>query len=76
MPRRARRLEPRAALEVDEERPVAPVGIGDLAREDRDALAVRAGVVERHVELVLDEDQARSRDGDGGHQVGDFVLNE
>jgi hypothetical protein len=64
VPGRAGRLEARAALEVHEERPVAPVGIGDLAREDRDALAVGAGVVERDGELVLDEDQAGRRDRD------------
>ena len=33
---------PGAALQEDEQRPVAPVGVGDLAREDRDALAVGA----------------------------------
>ena len=40
--RRARRLEARAALEEDQERPVAPVGVGDLAREHRDRARRRA----------------------------------
>ena len=33
----ARRLAARPALQEDEQRAVAPVGVGDLAREDRDA---------------------------------------
>src|SRR4051794_16249733 len=32
----------RAALQKQQERPVAPVGVGDLAREERDLLAVGA----------------------------------
>jgi hypothetical protein len=63
--RRALRLEPRAALQEDEERPVAAVGIGDLAGEHDDALAVGAVVVQRDLELVLDEDEAA-----GGDRVG------
>jgi len=58
MPGRARSLAARAALEEDEERPLATVGVGDLAREDGDPLAVRPGVVERDGELVLREDES------------------
>ena len=65
MPGRARRLGARAALEEDQERPVEPVGIGDLAREDGDPLAVRAVVVERHRELVLGQHEAGGADGFG-----------
>ena len=44
----------RAALEEDQERLLAPLRLGDLAREDRDLLAVRIGVVERDGQLVID----------------------
>jgi len=66
MPGHARGLAARAALEKDEERPVAAVGVGDLAREDGDPLTVRARVVERDGELVLREDETGGavRDGD------------
>jgi hypothetical protein len=48
---------------VHQERPFTAVGVGHLAREDGDALAVRAVVVERDVELVLGEDEAGRADG-------------
>ena len=57
-PGRARRLEPRPSLEEDQERPVEPVGVRHLAREDGDPLAVGPAVVERHRELVLGEHEA------------------
>lgn len=57
MARRPRRLGARPALEEHEERPVEAVGVGDLAREDRDALAAGARVVERDGQLVLGEDE-------------------
>ena len=55
--RRARRLETGSALEEDEERLVATVGLGDLAREHRDRLPVGPRVVERSGELVLRQDE-------------------
>src|SRR4051794_3684260 len=65
--RRPRRLRAGPALEEDEEGPVAAVGVGHLAREDGDLRAVGGGVVERYLELVLDEDEpagaARRRPG-------------
>ena len=64
--RGARRLAARPALQEDEHRPVAPVGVGDLAREDGDPLAVRARVVQRDRELVLGQQQAAGGEG-GGH---------
>ena len=55
----------RPALEEDEERPLAAVLRRDLAREDRDRLAVGPRVVERNRELVVGDhepvDLARRR---------------
>jgi hypothetical protein len=65
----ARRLEAGAALEEDEVRAVGPVGVGDLAGEDGDALAVGPGVIERDLELVLGHHQARRRGRDGHRTV-------
>jgi hypothetical protein len=45
---RARRLGARAALKEDQERPLPPVGVGHLAGEDRDPLAVWVGMIERN----------------------------
>src|SRR5262249_16685625 len=56
-PHRTSRFEAAGALEEDEERPLAAVGVCDLAREGGDALAVRPRVVERDRELVLGEDE-------------------
>ena len=57
---------PRAgpALQEEQQRPVEAVEVGDLAREDRDLLAVGPRVVERDRELVLGEHQPvdRARD--------------
>ena len=64
-PRRPRRLRARPALEVDEERPVAPVGVGHLARKHGDPLAARRGMVEGHRELVLGQHEAGGADVDG-----------
>src|SRR4051794_16682367 len=60
--RRPRRLRAGPALEEDEEGPVAAVGVGHLAREDGDLRAVGGGVVERYLELVLDEDEPAGAD--------------
>ena len=76
MARRARRLGPRAALEEDEERPLAPVGIGHLAGEDDDALAVGAVVVERDLELVLDEKKPARAEPTGALPLFDFLFEE
>src|SRR5512142_1529437 len=54
---RPRRLGAGAALQVDEERLLEPRRLGDLAREDRDPVAVGSRVVERHRELVLGQDE-------------------
>jgi hypothetical protein len=64
---RAWRLEAWAALQEHQERAVGPVGIGDLACEDGQPLAVGLAVVERDGELMLGEDEARSA-VDGGHR--------
>jgi hypothetical protein len=58
-----RGLEARAALQEQQQRAIAAVGIGDLAGEHGDALAVGPLVVERHGELVL-----------GQHEPGDRVV--
>ena len=63
---RTRRLAAGPALQEDEHRAVASVGVGDLAREDGDPLAVRRRVVERDRELVLGQQQAAGCEG-GGH---------
>ena len=57
----ARRLEPGAALEVDQPRQVVVLArrSDDLAREDGDRRAARLRVVERQLELVLGEDEVR-----------------
>jgi hypothetical protein len=44
-------------LQEDEERPLEPVRIRDLARKDGDLLAVGTRVVERQRELVLRENE-------------------
>jgi hypothetical protein len=54
---RAGRLESRTALEVHEEREVAPVGTGQLASEYGYWLARVLAVIERDLERVLDCDQ-------------------
>ena len=54
-----------AALEVDEQRAVGVLRVGDLAGEDRDLLAVRRGVVEGDRELVLGQAQAGDVVADG-----------
>ena len=59
----------RAALEEDEKRPVPTLRVRDLAGEDRDLLAVAVGVVQRHRELVLGQDEAGGAHRDGA-QVG------
>ena len=50
---RPRRLEARPALQVDQERLLAPLRLGDLAREDVICSPVRVGVVERDLQLVV-----------------------
>jgi hypothetical protein len=60
---RPRALVSGPALEVGERRAVLAVDGGDLAGEDRDALAVRGVVVERDVELVLGEDEPGDTEG-------------
>ena len=57
------RLEAGPALQEQQERPVEPVGVGDLAGEDRDLRSARVGMVERDVERVLGQHQP-------GHAVG------
>ena len=57
--RGARRLVAGPALEVDEERPVRAVGVGDLAREHSDLGAVGVGVVERDLELMFGDEHRR-----------------
>src|SRR6185312_12954422 len=55
-----RRLVAGAALQVDEPRPLAPIRVGDLTREDGDRL-VAAGL-QRHLELVLGDEEARDHE--------------
>ena len=63
--RGSRGLEPGAALEEDQERLVAAVGLGHLAREHRELVALGPRVVERHRELVLGQDQPGDAVGHG-----------
>jgi hypothetical protein len=46
---------------------VALSGGDSLAREDGDLLTARLGVVERHAELVVGEEQARQAVGRASH---------
>lgn len=64
-PARAWGLEARAALQVDEERPVRALRVGDLAREDGELLAAGRAVVDRDGELVVGQQQAGDAMGDG-----------
>jgi hypothetical protein len=56
------------ALEEDEEGPICPARISDLAGEDLDLLAVGSIMVQRDLELVLGEEQAGSVNHDGHDQ--------
>ena len=55
---------PGTALEEDEKRTIQTVGVADLAREHRDAIAVRARMVERDREFVLGQNETPSSNYD------------
>ncbi len=59
MAARPRRLDAGTALQKDQKRPLGSVGVGDLAREDGDLLAVWPAVIEGNPKLVLGQDKSR-----------------